>query len=182
MADTLDPTDFARAQSALAQALAVAGPILGALQQASTVFDVIQNASIHRTALERDVADLLQQADQAKASRQSWDDMAALSMQRAIDAEAEAGARCAKAHEDAEATLVQLHDSLSLQIAAAQAEATDRLQSITAHVVAAQAEHDLAMQNMAVVTAAAQDEFDAISRKLDTLKVNAARFAAALQG
>jgi hypothetical protein len=182
MADTLDPTDFARAQSALAQALAVAGPILGALQQAGTVFDVIQNAAIHRSALERDVADLLAQADAAKVERGRWDEMTAASMQRATEAEAESKARVDKAASDASATILALHDALSVNIAEAQAEATDKLQSITAHVVAAQAEHDTALQNMAVLKDAAQAEFDTLTKKLDTLKSNAARFAAALQG
>ena len=178
----MDTNDFERAKGALASSLAVAGPILQALQDAQQVFDVIQNASIHRAALERDVADLQAQADTAKGRRTEWDDLTALSMQRAVDAENESKARIAEARGAAETAIADLYDSLSLQIAAAQAEATDKLQSVTAHVVAAQAEHDLALQNMAVMQESAQAEFDSLSKKLDTLKSNAARFAAALQG
>ena len=182
MADIIDTNDFERAKGALAQALAVSGPILGALQQASLVFDVMQNATVHRSALERDVVDLLKQADDAKAARQNWDDMTAMSMQRAVDAENESKTRCATANEDAEATLVQLHDSLSLQIAAAQAEATDTLQSIAVKVEVERGAHAAWMADAAQLRADTQSQVDALQAKLDALKTSAARFAAALQG
>ena len=182
MADTIDTNDFERAKGALAQALAISGPILGALQQASLVFDVMQNATVHRIALERDVADLMAQAEQAKAARQSWDEMTTLSMQRAVDAENESKARIAKATDDADAAVATALASMSKQIADAQAEATDTLQGIAKHVQDAQAAHDAQMAALALDKSTLQSQVDELSAKLDSLKTNAARFAAALQG
>ena len=182
MADIIDTNDFERAKGALAQALAVSGPILGALQQASLVFDVMQNAAVHRIALERDVADLMAQAEQAKSRRSDWDDMTAVSMQRAVGAENESKARIAEAAAAAETAIADLHDILSSQIAAAQAEATDTLQGIAKHVQDAKADHDAQMAALALDKGTLQAQVGELSAKLDSLKTNAARFAAALQG
>ena len=178
----MDTNDFERAKGALANSLAVAGPILQALQDAQTVFDVMQNATVHRTALERDVADLTAQADQAKSRRTDWDDMTALSMQRATDAENEAVARIMAANDAAERSIADLHVALSSQIASAQAEATDTLQGIAQHVQGAKADHDAQLAALALDKGTLQSQVDELSAKLDALKTNAARFAAALQG
>jgi hypothetical protein len=182
MSDTIDTNDFERAKGALADALSVAGPILGALQNASLVFDVMQNATVYRTALERDVADLQAQAETAKRRRTEWDELSTLSMQRAADAEAEANSRVAGATESAETVIADLHAALSAQIAAAQAEATDTLQGIAKAATDARAEHDTEMAAMANDSAAMQEQIDTLAKKLDALKTNAAKFAAALQG
>jgi ABC-type phosphate transport system auxiliary subunit len=103
-------------------------------------------------------------------------------MQRAADAEAEASARVKKAVNDADTSVEQTHDALTVQIAAAQAEATDTIQGIAKHVQDAQAQHDSEMLHLEVSRLAAQAEFDALQTKLDALKVNAQKFAAALVG
>lgn len=182
MADTIDTNDFERAKGALAQALAISGPILGALQQASLVFDVMQNATVHRIALERDVADLMAQAEQAKAARQSWDEMTTLSMQRAVDAEKESKERIAKAEADAADAVAAALATMSHQIADAQAEATDTLQSIAVKVDVERGAHAAWMAEAAQMRTDTQSQIDELSAKLDSLKTNAARFAAALQG
>lgn len=176
----MDNYELASVRNSANSALAQLTPLLGALQDANKVFDVLYNAQVHKDALEKDVAALQAAATDAQSRRASWDEMTAMSMQRATDAEVEAKARISKAVADTEDALVQLNDALAVQLAAAQGEATDALQGIAKHVQEVQAQHDSDMLLMDVSRQAAQEEFDALDKKLSALKANAQKFAAAL--
>lgn len=176
----MDQHELSGVRSAANSALSQLNPIVAALQDANKVFDVLYNATVHRDALERDVAALQAAATDAQSRRASWDEMTALSMQRAVDAEAEAKVRAEKALADANEALAGTHDALTLQIAAAQGEATDALQGIAQHVQTAQAQHDSDMLLMEAARLSAQAEFDVLDKKLAALRANAQKFAAAL--
>jgi predicted nucleic acid-binding Zn-ribbon protein len=178
----MDNYELASVRSEANSALARLAPLVEALQGANKVFDVLYNAQVHKEALERDVADLQAAATDAQARRASWDEMTALSMQRATDAEVEATARVEKAVTDADTTVQGAHDAMTVQIAEAQVEATDALQGIAKHVQEARAEHDSAMLQMEVARLAAQAEFDTLDKKLTALRANAQKFADALAG
>lgn len=176
----MDTNEFERAKGALAQSLNVAGPILTALQQASTVFDVLTNATVHKAALEREVATLLDTVAAQKSKMQTLNAKIAAAEAKAEDVEADAARRVREAEDAVAPRLLAIEDALSVKIAEAQAEATERLQEIVAVLVQNTTEFDAVTRDLAAKKAAAEDECATIEKKLSSLRASAQKFAAAL--
>jgi hypothetical protein len=176
----MDTNEFERAKSALNQSLQVAGPILAALQQASTVFDVMSNATVHKAALEGEVATLLDTVAAQTAKVKTLNAKIAAAEVKASDVEADAARRIREA-EDAVAPKVRAaEDALSIQISMAQVEATSRLQEIAAAMTQANTEFDAFNRDLQARAIAAENACEVLEQKLTAMKASAQKFAAAL--
>ena len=111
---TIDTNDFERAKGALASSLLVVNPIVKALQDAQQVFDVIQNAIAHRTALERDVVKLQQQVGQAQQQCAELESKSYALNTQLTASENDAKQRISAATADAERALAELHEACLL--------------------------------------------------------------------
>lgn len=172
--------DLARARSALTNTLAVTGPILNALQEASKVLDTVANSEVYRNSLERQVSVLTNREGELQ-SRVAALAADALEREQAADAQITAiRSRVALAQEESGIAVLAATDSMSLQIATAIAEATDALQAIAKVVQDARNAANAEIAVLATSTAAAKAEHDALAKKLEALKANASKVAAAL--
>ena len=173
-------TDFSGARSALVGALSVAGPILTALQQADQVFGVLANAEKHKRVLEAEVADYKAELEKTKgAVTKLQEKLKAVTAEISV-AEKEADARIEAA---LAAEKVQVQEA---KVATAQAIATmtatrDKVQTEAATAMAAsQAAHTEAMAAFNAKEASISVNITALEKKLEALRANAAKFAAAL--
>jgi chromosome segregation ATPase len=174
--------ELIKARGDLDNAVVTFRPIFEALQATSRVFDIMSNATVYQTALQRTVDDLVAEVDDLKAQRANWEAMGQASMERAIAAEAESDARVTSAHERAATAEAEAIDALAVQVAAAQADATTVLQEIATHVQAVQAQANTDLAAVQEQIATAQAEYDVLDKKLGSLKTSANKLAAALQG
>jgi chaperonin cofactor prefoldin len=172
--------DFSQARSALAGALATAGPILVALQQADTVFGVLANAEKHKRALETEVADYKAELGMSK-------DAVAKAQKKLKDVTAE----IAVAEADADARIKAVLEDEKVQVAAAKAGAdtaktefskavSDAQAASSAAIVAAQKASADVVAELNAKEAGLNTSIAALEKKLDSLKASAAKFAAAL--
>lgn len=171
-----------KAQGDLGNALMILSPIVSALNGAGRVLDVMANALVYQRALKGTVDDLLVQVEDLKAQRANWTEMAQLSMQRAVDAEKEASARVALANAVADEAIATAQANVDIVTAAAQERTNARVQELAQAVAAATDEHATAVIIFDAAMADMQKEHDTLAAKLDSLKISASKFAAALQG
>jgi len=172
--------DFERAKGALVQTLQVAGPILAALQQASTVFDFMTNATVHQKALTREVEDLKKQVDTASGRLQSLASQIGERETQLSLAEAAHAAALLQIEEAAQRAKEDAEAAVSDHVAAVQVEATAKLQQAAEYVASSTAAGEDALQQLELRRTAAEAEVAALEKKLGALKANAARFAASL--
>ena len=173
-------TDFSQARAALASALATAGPIITALQQADTVFGVLANAEKHKKVLEAEVADYKAELDKTKK---------ALGTQQQKLKDISAEIPVAEADADAKIKAVMADEKLQIEAAKAQAaeakavfaQQTAEAQKASADAIAAaQKKSSDVVAELTAKEAGLTASVAALEKKLDSLKSSAAKFAAAL--
>ena len=174
--------DFSNARSALTGALNVAGPILVALQQAEQVFGVLQNAEKHSKALAMDV-------DSQKKELAALEDKIAATQKKAADVLAEVGIAEADADARIEAVVAAEKKAVSdakkataEKMTAGLAAADALIQEAMARASAAQEQADTKIAELRANEAELIASTTQLESKLDKLKAQAQKFAAALTG
>ena len=176
----MSSTDFSGARSALTGALGVAGPILTALQQAEQVFGVLANAEKHSKMLAKEVAD-------HKAALADHQAAVAKAKEQVVAVLSEIGVAEKQADERITAALASEKE----QVAAAKKAAAEAKRKLADETAAAQQAANSAVAlardasekvlgELAAKEAALNTSIATLEKKLDTLRTNAQKFAAAL--
>ena len=179
MAET---SDFAGARAALSTSMAVIGPMLQAMQDASKVFDAMANAQAHVDVLTAGVVKA--QAEQKKiatsiekatakieAAENTAQAAETASLKRVAEAQADADTRVQAAKEAALASVA----AIDQRVAATHAQAEQEIADIAARTVEA-------AKAFAVAEAERTEAIAVLEKKLNSLRNSAAKFAAALTG
>lgn len=172
--------DFSQARGALASTVAVLSPVLTALQQADTIFGVLANAEKHKKVLEAEVADYKAELEKTKKAvatqQQKLKDISAEIP--VAEADADAKIKAALAEEKAQIAAAK---KASAEAMKALADATAIAQQADATKLAqARAASEQVMAELSAKEAAMKDSIAALEKKLEALRANAQKFAAAL--
>jgi hypothetical protein len=173
-------TDFSGARAALTGALTVAGPVLAALQQADQVLGVMQNAEKHSKLLNKTVADLQEKIVGLTADADAADARLRQVMATIPAAEQEAQARAAAAVEAEKQAIAAAKKASATAIGAAQDAAAKAIAAAEGATIAAQIAADARIAGMTAKEKELNEAIAALESKLDKLKVQAQKFAAAL--
>lgn len=176
----MSTNDFSQARGALANTIGVLGPVLTALQHADTVFGVLANAEKHKKVLEAEVADYKSELEKTKKA-------VAMQQQKLKDISAEIPA----AEADADAKIKAVLDEEKVQIAAAKSQAAEAKAVFAKQAAEAQKESadkiaaakkasDEVVAELSAKEAGLNISITALEKKLDALRANAQKFAAAL--
>lgn len=175
-------TDFSQARSALASALATAGPILSALQQADTVFGVLANAEKHKRMLETEVADHKSELESAKAAvAKSQKKLKDVTAEIAV-AEADADARIKAVLAAEQQQVTAARNATALEQSKYAGMTAVALQASQDGIAKAQAASAAVVIELTAKEAALNNSIAALEKKLDALRASAQKFAAALTG
>lgn len=177
----MDSKDFAAARGALTQSLATFAPLAEALQKAVVVFDAMANAEAHKASLERDVVALSNKVDEGNSQLKHVVTQINERTASLDTVAAECGRKIEEAKAAAEAAVAAATDAMTVQIAEAQVEATERLQAIAKVRQEAEAEHEGVMADMAAQKAAMESDIAALEKKMASVKASAQKFADALK-
>jgi chromosome segregation ATPase len=179
---TAQTVDVNVARSALSQALGVLAPLTGAMQNAATVFDQLSNATVYKAALEKSVAEL----DALITMRQTQLSELIVRTEdagvRAVNAETAATQAIADAEAMVAPKVAEYEAILAQQLTDWKARNDAKAAEISAHVDAINEQANKDIADITAKAVQAQADYDAISKKLESVKANAAKFAASLQG
>jgi hypothetical protein len=176
----MSDTDFSAARSGLSNALSVIAPVLTALQQAEQVFGVLQNADKHSKALAKEVATQQQVLGSLKAQAVDADTAAKAILAGIPALEKEAEARTAAALAAEKKAVADAKKAATESIGVAQAKAYAEIAKVTTNLAEAQQAAEVRISTLIATELELGSVITALEAKLDKLKAQAQKFAAAL--